>query len=100
MKAIFDYIDRHIIWVLIVAILFWFAGWYVSAFPPFGLLFLLRFSIYFFRGFRCEVRAGIQLKSQSFIHKKVPKFLLFIFLIFVLGGITKIVSIFTLWTLV
>ncbi len=100
MNKIFAYIDSHIIWVVIVALMFWFAGWFVSGFPPLGLLFLVAFGIYFFRGFRREMKAGIQIQRTRFIHTGVVKFILFLFLFFVLSGIAKIIMLFTLWTFV
>jgi len=100
MNKIFVYIDSHIIWVIVVALIFWFAGWFLSGFPPIGLLFLVVFGIYFFRGFKCEMKSGIQTQRAGFIHKRFVKFVLFLFLFFVLTGIAKIITLFTLWTFV
>jgi len=100
MNKVFAYIDSHVIWVIVVALMFWFGGWFVSGFPPIGLLFLVAFGIYFFRGLKREMKSGIQTQRTGFIHKGFVKFVLFLFLFFVLAGIAKIIILFTLWTFV
>jgi len=98
MNLIYSYIDRHIIWVLSVSLLFWFGGWMVSGFPPVGLLVLLGFGFYFYRGFKSEMATGISPKPQSIIHKGITKFILFLVLFYILAGVSKIVASFILWT--
>jgi len=100
MNKVFTYIDSHIIWVIVVTLMFWIAGWFVSGFPPIGLLFLVVFGIYFLRGFKSEMKSDIQTQRTGFIHKGFVKFVLFLFLFFVLAGIVKIITLFTLWTFV
>lgn len=100
MNKVFAYIDSHIIWVIIVALAFWFAGWFLSSFPPIGILLLVIFGIYFIREFKREIKLDIQTQHVGFIHKRFVKFVLFLFLFFILAGIAKITTLFTLWIIV
>jgi len=100
-KRIFNYIDRHIIWVLIATLLIWFGGWYTSAFPPIALLFLgLGFYFLIIRNFKEKMGSATFSGLTGFIHKKFVKFILFIFLFFALAGIAKLTALFILWTFV
>ena len=72
----------------------------VSGFPPIGLLVLLGVGFYFYRVSKNEITTGISPKPQSFIHKTIPKYLLLLLLLFILGGVSKILAYFILWTFV
>jgi len=100
MKRIFNYINRNIIWVIFMSLIFWFASWYLSGFPLSAIIFILLFGFWFIR--RCKkeaIHSDLQVFSQpkGFIHNKYVKFILFIFLIFILSGIAKGLALNMFW---
>lgn len=100
MKLIFEYVDKNIFWVIIVATIFWFASWYLSAFPPLGILFLIVAGIYMVNSFRREFKNIEQYNRKKPIKNQILRIVLFLFLIYILSGLAKGVAFLVSWVFV